>query len=107
MSVKDNWKKYAEAVVKAIASYIDLPMEETNYYIVKQGDTLWSIAKNNNITINDLKKYNNLNSNLLSVGQKLYFTSRETNVTGDNSTNKYVVLSATASLTETIKIMIQ
>ena len=40
-------------------------------YIVKRGDTLWSIAKENNITVNELKEKNNLTSNLLSIGQTI------------------------------------
>lgn len=44
-------------------------------YIVKSGDTLWSIARENNLTVDELKKLNNLNSNLLSVGQELIVTS--------------------------------
>ena len=35
------------------------------------GDSLWSIAKKNNISVDKLKDINNLNSNLLSIGQKL------------------------------------
>lgn len=40
-------------------------------YIVKNGDTLWTIAKNNNISVDELKSYNNLTSNLLTIGQVL------------------------------------
>lgn len=40
-------------------------------YTVKTGDTLWSIAKNFDVSVNDLKAANNLTSNLLSVGQTL------------------------------------
>ena len=47
------------------------PDENTSYYTVKKGDTLYSIAKNNNTTVDDLKLSNNLSSNLLSIGQKL------------------------------------
>ena len=44
----------------------------TNYYIVKKGDTLTSIAKNHNVSIDDLVKWNNIkNKNLIYVGQKL------------------------------------
>lgn len=43
-----------------------------NYIIVNQGDTLYSIAKNNNITVADLKKLNNLSSNEIQIDQKLY-----------------------------------
>lgn len=40
-------------------------------YIVKRGDTLYSIARANNITIDELKNLNNLTNNLLSVGQTI------------------------------------
>lgn len=43
-------------------------------YIVQKGDSLWSIANKNNISVNELKEINNLNSNLLSIGQKLIIT---------------------------------
>ena len=45
--------------------------QEENVYIVKKGDTLWSVSKLNNISVNELKELNNLKSNLLSIGQKL------------------------------------
>ena len=41
------------------------------YYIVKKGDSLWSIASKNNTTVDNIKKLNNLSSNNLSVGQVL------------------------------------
>lgn len=40
-------------------------------YIVKSGDTLWSVAKAHNVDVDSLKKANNLTSNLLSIGQEL------------------------------------
>ncbi len=40
-------------------------------YKVKSGDSLWSIAKKYGITVDELKAYNNLSSNLLRVGQTL------------------------------------
>lgn len=75
--LKNYWKDYAEAVVKAIASYVGVPysytgeMSNKNYYIVKSGDTLYSIANKNNISVDKLKDINNLNNNNLSIGQKL------------------------------------
>jgi len=40
-------------------------------YTVKKGDTLYSIARKNNISVGDLKKINMLKNNTLSIGQKL------------------------------------
>lgn len=45
-----------------------------NIYIVKKGDTLWSIARNNNITVQKLKKLNNLTDNTISIGQQLFIS---------------------------------
>ena len=45
-----------------------------NIYIVEKGDSLWSIAKNNNLSVDELKRLNNLDSNLLSIGQQLIIT---------------------------------
>lgn len=43
-------------------------------YTVKQGDTLYSISKQYNTTVNRLRTLNNLNSNALSIGQILIIT---------------------------------
>lgn len=40
-------------------------------YVVKSGDSLYTISKKYGITVNDLRKYNNLASDLLSIGQQL------------------------------------
>lgn len=40
-------------------------------YTVKKGDTLYSIARKNKISVSDLKKINSLKSNTISIGQKL------------------------------------
>ncbi|MGO9526485.1 MAG: LysM peptidoglycan-binding domain-containing protein [Verrucomicrobiia bacterium] len=47
-----------------------------NEYAVQKGDTLTSIAKNNGVTIADLRKANNLTSDSLKVGQKLVIPSK-------------------------------
>ena len=56
-----------------IGDTLKVPNIEINMktYTVKSGDSLWSIAKVNNITVDELKEANNLNSNLLSIGQIL------------------------------------
>ena len=44
-------------------------------YTVKNGDSLWTIARNNNTTVDKLKQANNLTSNLLTIGQVLTIPS--------------------------------
>ena len=46
-------------------------LENTINYTVQKGDSLYSIAKKYNITVDKLKQLNNLTSNLLSIGQIL------------------------------------
>ena len=60
----------------AIGQLLYIPQEETDIveneiYTVKSGDTLYGIAKKYNLTVDELKKLNNLTSNTLSIGQKL------------------------------------
>ena len=52
---------------------VNVIISDTDYetYIVKSGDTLYSIGKRFGISIDELIKINNLNSNNLSVGQVL------------------------------------
>lgn len=81
--LKNNYKELAEAVVKAVANYINVPYTSPNtskdYYIVQKGDSLWSISKKYNLSVDELKDINNLNSNLLSIGQKLLINNNEKN----------------------------
>jgi len=72
--LKNNWENYAEAVVRAIIEYLNLtyiPVEGGNYYTVKSGDSLWSIAKKYNISVSDLKSANGLTNSLLTIGDVL------------------------------------
>ena len=49
----------------------DISESISNIYTVVAGDTLYSIAKKHNTTVENLKALNGLTSNLLSIGQKL------------------------------------
>ena len=69
--LKNNYIDYAEAVVRAVLQYIGYTDTTKNTYTVQKGDSLWSIAKKYNTTVEELKAANNLSSNLLSVGQIL------------------------------------
>ena len=61
-----------------------IPLDSLDtYYTVKSGDTLYSIARKNNLSVNELKALNSLTSNTLSIGQKLLIsTSNSTPTTG-------------------------
>ncbi len=47
------------------------PTSEVTEYVVKSGDSLYSIAKKFGITASELQQYNNLPSTLLTIGQVL------------------------------------
>ncbi len=47
------------------------PME-SNIYIVKTGDSLWKIARAQNVSVSALKQANTLSSDSLKIGQKLH-----------------------------------
>lgn len=69
------------------------PSDQTNTtYVVQKGDTLYSIASAYNTTVDELANLNDLDNDLLTVGQTLQIPSTgnnvDTNVTG---TNMYIV----------------
>ena len=66
--------------------------EEENIYIVKKGDSLYSIANKYNTTVEELKRINNLTSNILSIGQVLKLPSdKASNVEKEENTISYTV----------------
>lgn len=46
-------------------------------YVVEHGDTLWSIAKRFNTTVNEIIRINNLPNTILSIGEQLIIPIRE------------------------------
>ena len=85
--MQNNLLDYGEAVVKAVTNYIGVPYipatpgTDNNIYIVKKGDSLYSIANKYGITVNELKAANNLTSNLLNVGQTLIIPTINPDIT--------------------------
>lgn len=97
--IKNNWQGLAEAVVRALANYVGvtyIPPKgmESNYYIVKKGDSLYSIARNYGVTVNELKSANNLTSNNLSIGMSLIIPSENK----EPSSEEYYIVKAGDSL---------
>ncbi len=64
----------------------NVPMGE---YVVKRGDTLYGIAEQLGTTVDELKRLNNLTSNILSIGQVLLTNS--SGITGEVVENTYTV----------------
>ena len=94
--IKNNYKELAEAVVRALANYIGVAYTAPagscgNYYTVKAGDTLYGIARNYGISVDELKAANNLTSNTLTIGEVLIIPEVETPETPDE--NIYIVKS--------------
>lgn len=64
---------------------------DQNYivYTVKAGDNLYSVAKNFGTTVDILRKFNNLSSDLLSIGQKINIPNGNDNA--DSSEDDYLI----------------
>ncbi len=50
---------------------VDKETQQNSYYTVKSGDSLYRIAQQHGMTIDELKKINDLSSNTIRVGQRL------------------------------------
>lgn len=74
---------------KLLIKSVPSTLKDNNvYYTVKANDNLYSIANKYNMTVNELKKLNNLTSNIINIGQKLIVNSGN-----KNSKNTYIVKS--------------
>ena len=82
-------RKYPDKLISLIERYQlynydgNIPAERVAYqsqkssgkpYVVQKGDTLYSIAKRYNLTVEQLKKFNNLRGTNIGIGQTLYVT---------------------------------
>jgi len=86
--LENNLLDYVEGVVEAVSNYIGInyvpKQDDVNIidseYIVKSGDTLYSISKKYNVSIDDLIKENNLESTVLSINQVLSIPRNKSNL---------------------------
>lgn len=85
--LKNNYIDYTDAVIRALLEYIGYSTTG-NTYTVKKGDSLWSISKKFGVTVDELKKHNNLTSNLLNIGQVLKIPTKDETII---DTNTYTV----------------
>ena len=66
--------------------YAPLTICNENYYIVQKGDTLWSIAKKYETTVDQLKSLNNLTSDALTIGQKIILSGTVEEIPSEGNT---------------------
>ncbi len=104
VKLQNNLEDYAEAVVRAVANYIGVQyvapggeVIDGNTYTVKRGDTLYSIARLFNVSVDELRRLNNITGNNLSVGQVLLIPDSDvdddnSNINPDTNNNSYVVV---------------
>ncbi len=50
-------------------------------YIVNSGDTLYSIAKKYNVNVNELMEFNNLNNNMIGIGEEILIPKSKNYIT--------------------------
>ena len=68
---KSDLKKYKREDKKVKVKDIVVKTSSNKTHTVKKGDTLYSISRKYDITVQKLKKDNNLSDNTISIGQKL------------------------------------
>lgn len=67
-----NLKQYDQEVLGTRISAAQADDSKIGIYLVQAGDTLYSISRKFNLTVETLKQYNGLISNDIAVGQALY-----------------------------------
>ena len=77
--------------------------DNSNTYVVKKGDSLYSIARMFQINVDDIKRYNGLNSNYLSVGQILRIPSDNKTYIVKRGNNLYSIANKFQSTVDSIK----
>lgn len=76
-----------QLVIKSNLNTFEPSSTATNTYTVKSGDTLWSIATQHQLSISQLKTYNQLSSDTIYVNQVLKLTSNGTETLPSSETS--------------------
>lgn len=85
----NNFDAVTHSVSNTNNTYSDSNYSE--YYIVERGNTLFSLANQFNLSVNELKRINNLSSNVIIVGQKLRVVESDSYSYEENNHSVYVV----------------
>ncbi len=87
--INNNIDKLGIAVANGIYNYI----KKENIYVVQKDDTLYSIARKFNTSVDKIKELNNLTSNTLNVGQTLIIPKNQDSIIAPSEYITYVVKS--------------
>ncbi|GEC79097.1 LysM peptidoglycan-binding domain-containing protein [Flavobacterium aquatile] len=82
VAVAEPKKVKAEIIKKEVKT--DTTSKNESVYVVVKGDNLSSIAKNNNISVDDLKEWNNLSDNNIKLGSELIISNQKSNENNDD-----------------------
>ena len=85
--INNNIDKLGIAVANGIYNYI----KKENIYVVLKDDTLYSIARKFNTSVDKIKELNNLTSNTLNVGQTLIIPKKQDLIIAPSEYITYVV----------------
>ena len=72
---KNDLTRFDQQVLGGTAQIMEEDNSHIKTYTVRKGDTLYSIARRHNMTVETLMEYNGLQSSVISVGQVLYLHS--------------------------------
>ena len=70
-SYQENKEELAKRIAIVLFEYANRGISSENFYVVKAGDTLSKIAKENKTTVEKIQKDNNLKSTVIQINQKL------------------------------------
>ncbi|MBX1885778.1 lytic transglycosylase domain-containing protein [Campylobacter peloridis] len=68
---------FEAALANAKLAKVDTTIPYTKIYIVKQGDSLYTIARKHKISVESIKEYNKIKGNLININQKLVLKIKE------------------------------
>ena len=89
-NIKDKDTLSIGQVIKILKG--DLPAADYTVHTVKKGDTLWTIARRYNLTVNSILANNNIsNSELISIGQEMKIPLHKNVVAETNIVSQAVV----------------
>jgi LysM repeat protein len=97
-------KNYKETLKEAKAPDKQDPQNNApSDYIVKKGDTLYVLAKTFGVSVERIKKYNNLKNSNLRVGQRLVLNTSGTTVAASETVEEETVSETETEITESTK----